>query len=125
MNLVQGAYKSFSDGDIPAVLAIMNDAIEWHEPKGFIYNGTFCGQEDILNNVFLKLGTEWTNWQATPEEFIEGGETNVVLGHYSGTFNETGKNALAPFAHIWKIKNGKVIKFRTYMDTVMIQRTTG
>ena len=100
----------------------MDEKIEWHEAEGFPYGGTYHGPNAVLNNVFMKLATEWEDFQVLPDEYIDGGDTIVVLGHYSGAYKETGKGMRSPFAHVWKIRNGKVCEFRQYTDTVLVQR---
>ena len=34
----------------------------------------------------------------------------------------TGKSFSAPFAHVWKILNGKAVSFHQYTDTAVHQR---
>ena len=38
--IIQGAYQAFGEGDIPKVLAVMDDKIEWTEAEGFPLHGT-------------------------------------------------------------------------------------
>ena len=33
--IIQGAYQAFAEGDVPKVLALMDDKIEWAEAEGF------------------------------------------------------------------------------------------
>lgn len=58
----------------------------------------------------------------TPEEFVEEGDQVVSLGLYSGTRKETGKSFSAPYAHVWTLRDGKVVRFRQYTDTAVVQR---
>ncbi|MCM2272353.1 MAG: nuclear transport factor 2 family protein [candidate division Zixibacteria bacterium] len=115
------AYGAFATGDIPAVLAVLDPNIEWTEAKGFPYGGTYVGQEAVLSNVFIKLGTEWHGYSAKPAEYIDAGDRVVVLGQYSGSYKATGKNFAADFAHVWTFKNGKAVKFVQYTDTVLVR----
>ncbi len=55
----------------------------------------------------MRLGTEWEGFAAIPDEFIDAGDTVVVLGTYSGRYRSTGKSFQANFAHVWKIRTGK------------------
>ncbi|WP_456428159.1 nuclear transport factor 2 family protein [Rhodocaloribacter sp.] len=122
LDLIRAAYAAFARGDVPAVLGLMDENIAWREAEGFPYGGLYHGPEAVLNNVFMKLGTEWEGYRAKPEEFIDGGDTCVVLGTYSGTWLATGKRMEAPFAHVWKMRDGKAYAFRQYTDTVLVQR---
>jgi ketosteroid isomerase-like protein len=69
----------------------------------------------------MKLGSEWDGFSAVPVEFIDGGDTVVALGTYSGTYKATGKRLSVPFAHVWKMEGGKVITFLQYTDTAIVQ----
>ena len=80
------------------------------------------GPEAVLNNVFMKLGGEWDGYAAVPREFIADGATVVVLGEYSGTYRATGVSFKAPFAHVWKLKDGKAVSFQQYTDTAVHRR---
>ncbi len=113
-------YQAFAAGDIPAVLQSFDENIEWTEAEGFSYGGTYRGGEAILDNVFMKLATEWTDFKAEPVEFLDAGERIVALGNYSGSYKATGKSMNAPFAHVWTLEDGKIVKFVQYTDTLKV-----
>jgi uncharacterized protein len=116
-------YESFATGDIPGVLGAMDPNISWTEAEGFMYGGTYTGPNAILENVFMKLGTEWEGFAAVPDQIVDGGDTVVALGNYSGKFLETGKSMSVPFAHAWTFRDGKAVKFVQYMDTLVAARS--
>jgi ketosteroid isomerase-like protein len=122
LEILRSAYGAFAKGDIPAVLAIFDPKIEWTEAEGFPYGGTYIGPDAVLKNVFMKLGTEWDGYSAKPTEYIDAGERVVALGQYSGSYKATGKSFKADFAHVWAFRNGKVVKFVQYTDTVLVQK---
>jgi uncharacterized protein len=95
--------------------------VKWTEAEGFPYGGTYTGPEAVLQNVFMKLGTEWEGFSAVPHEFVVDGETIVALGTYGGKFKATGKRMSAPFAHVWKLQDGKVRTFWQHTDTALVQ----
>lgn len=118
--IIENVYKSFETGDIPGLLETFDENIEWTEAEGFPYGGTYTGADSILENVFMKLGSEWENFAAVPEEFLDAGDKIVVLGNYSGKYKETGKSMNIPFAHVWTVENGKIAKFVQYTDTLKV-----
>jgi uncharacterized protein len=122
LNIIQGTYAAFAKGDVPGVLGVMDADISWTEAEGFPYGGTYHGPNAVLEGVFMRLGTEWDGFAAVPAEFIDGGDTVVVLGKYSGTYKATGKSFQADFAHVWKFRDGKVVRFAQYTDTLLVHR---
>lgn len=118
-DLVQRVYEAFAVGDIPSVLGFLAADVHWTEAEGGPYGGVSIGPEAVLNNVFMKLGGEWDGYAAVPREFIADGATVVVLGEYSGTYKATGKSFKAPFAHVWKLEDGKAASFQQYTDTAI------
>lgn len=122
LNSVQSVYEAFAKGDIPTVIGFLSPDIEWTEAEGFPYGGTYRGSDSVLNGVFMKLGTEWEGFAAVPDEFLDAGETVVVLGKYSGTYKATGKSFQANFAHVWKTSEGKAVRFTQYTDTLLVHR---
>ena len=119
LTTVQNLYAAFARGDIPTVLGAMAPEIRWTEAEGGPYGGVSIGPEQVLHNVFMKLGTEWDGFAAVPAEFVADGNTVVALGEYSGTYKGTGKSFRAPFAHVWKLVDGKAVSFHQYTDTAV------
>ncbi|HET9530805.1 MAG TPA: nuclear transport factor 2 family protein [Blastocatellia bacterium] len=122
LNLVQGVYDAFAKGDIPVVIGFLSPDIDWTEAEGFPYGGTYRGPDAVLEGVFMRLGTEWEGFAAVPDEFIDGGDTVVVLGRYSGKYKATGKSFQSDFAHVWKVREGKAVRFVQYTDTLLVHR---
>ena len=122
LNAIKAVYEAFAKGDIPAVLGVLSPDIAWTEAEGFPYGGTYHGPRGVLEGVFMRLGSEWDGFAAVPDEFIDGGDTVVALGKYSGKYKATGKSMQANFAHVWKIQNGKAAQFIQYVDTLLVDR---
>jgi ketosteroid isomerase-like protein len=104
----------------------MDPNIAWTEAEGFMYAGTYTGPNAVLENVFMKLATEWESFAAVPSKIVDGGDGNVIsTGTYSGKFLKTGKSISVPFAHEWEVRDGKIVQFRQYTDTAVIARDLG
>ena len=122
LDSVKALYQAFAAGDIPSVLGFLSRDIDWTEAEGFPYGGTYHGPNAVLTEVFIRLGSEWIGFAAVADEFIDGGDTVVALGKYSGTYKKTGKSFQANFAHVWKVQDGKAIRFIQYVDTLLVNR---
>ena len=93
------------------------DKISWTEAKGFPYAGTYIGLESVTKNVFSRLGSEWIDYKFTPEDYVAGDDKVVAFGTYMGTYKITGKSFEARVAHVWKLKDGKIISFEQFVDS--------
>jgi hypothetical protein len=122
LQTVRAAYAAFATGDMPSVLAVLAPDIEWTEAEGFPYGGTYRGPQAVLEGVFMRLGQDWDNYAAIPDDFLADGERVVAFGHYSGRNKATGRSFVAPFAHVWTFRNGKAVRFLQYVDTVLVRR---
>lgn len=91
--------------------------ISWTEAKDFPYAGTYIGLENVTQNVFNRLGSEWIDYKFTPENYVASDDKVVAYGTYSGTYKITGKSFTARVAHIWKLKDSKIISFEQFVDS--------
>ena len=117
---VRALYAAFAKGDMPAALATMAPDIVWTEAENYPYadHNPYVGPEAVLMGVFARIGGDWDGFAAISDELIDGGDTIVSLGHYSGTSKATGKTMRAQFAHVFRVKNGKIASFQQYADTL-------
>jgi uncharacterized protein len=123
---IRGLYDAFAKGDVPAVLGAFDDNIEWTEAEGFMYGGTYNGPNAVLENVFMKLATEWEGFAVKLGKVVDGGDGNVIsTGTYSGKYLKTGKSTEVPFAHEWELRDGKIVRFRQHTDTAVVARQLG
>ena len=120
--IIQGAYEAFAKGDVPSVLAMMDDKIEWTEAEGFpLYDGTFVGPQAIVDGVFMRLGEIGDDFTVTPTRFVAEGDVVVAVGTYSWKHRSTGEPATVQMAHVWTLRDGKIISFEQLVDTLKVQ----
>ena len=123
IEIIKTVYAAFAAGDGPAAFAHMDPAIIWNEAENFPYadRNPYIGPGAIGEGVFFRLATEWDNFKVVPAELIDGGDSIVSLGRYTGTFKATGKPIDAQFVHVFRLANGKVTRFQQYTDTAQAQ----
>jgi len=119
-DIIRGAYAAFASGDIPQVLSIFNDDIEWIEAAGYIYAGTYTGAEAIVQNVFTRLGSEWDGFLVEPDTFISEGDQVAALGWLSGTYKATDIAMRARYVHWFTMADGRVSRFESILDSVKV-----
>lgn len=118
--IVQDIYQALSVGDISAAFSHIDEAVEWTEAAGFPYGGTYRGHVGVIEGVLKKLAAEWENWSTVPGELVADGRTVVVIGQYGGTCRATEKSFSAPYVHVWKFNDAKVISFTQHTDTLVV-----
>ena len=127
LDLIRGLYGAFEAGDIPGVLGRMAPDMEWNEAENFPYadGNPYRGHDAIVGGVFARLGGEWDGFSPVPDEFLDAGDTIVVLGRYRGACKATGKPLDAQMAHVWRIRDGKAVHFQQYTDTLQVAKVMG
>jgi ketosteroid isomerase-like protein len=119
-DVIDKAYRAVAVGDIPAFLGLLDDKVEWTEAAGFPLAGTYHGPQAVLEGVFTRLGSEWDGFKVEASQLVAEGDEVVGLGTYSGTYKATGKSFSARFAHVWTVKDGKVVRFEQIVDSAKV-----
>jgi len=123
VDLVRSAYEAFGRGDTETVGSLLAET-EWHEAEGMPYGGTYTGAEAIFGNVFGPITQDVEGFTAGPDEILDAGEEKVVsLGRYGGR----GSNGPVdvPFAHVWTVRDSKIVRFDQYADTKLFGQAVG
>ena len=125
--LVKGIYSAFGNGDVPAVLGAMSPDIVWNEAENFPLadRNPYVGPQAILEGVFARLGSDWEGFAVDPQQYLDAGDSVVVLGRYRGTCRATGKPVDAQLVHVWRIEDGKAKAFQQLTDTLQFAKATG
>ena len=108
--------RGVSRGDIDHLRLIFAENIKWIHPA---LGGEFNGADSVINDVLIPF---WKNWDLTIDfhRYIEEGDTIVVLATYQGIYKPTGNEVNEPTAHVWDLKDGKIVRFRQYVDTASL-----
>jgi uncharacterized protein len=128
LNVVKNTYEAFGRGDMPSVLAVMDPNIEWREAEGNPYMPSgepWTGPDEIVEKLFMRLGTEWDPFLVHPEKYHAAGDAVVVEGRYTGKYKETGKSMDIQVCHVWEVRGGKLKKFQQYVNTAVLQEVMG
>ena len=118
-DIVKALYDAFAKGDVPAVLGAFDPQIQWRAAENFLYadGNPYVGPMAVAEGVFQRIVSDVENFAVLPEHFVEAGDTVVVEGRYRGKMKATGTPVDAQFAHVWQLRDGKVVRFQQYTDT--------
>lgn len=121
-DIIRAHYAASDRGDIEGMLAPLAPDVRWTEAAGFPYAGTYIGPQAVAENVFARIQADWEGFTLAIDEVIDGGDTVVGLGTYSGTNRVTGRPFTARVTHIWRLEDGVVTGFEQITDTVPVAR---
>ena len=125
LEIVRSTYEGKTSEENGKNLAkYVAENISWTEAKGFPYAGTYIGLENITSNVFYRLGSEWIDYKFTPEGYVVEDDKVVAYGTYSGTYKATNKFFKARVAHLWHLKDGKIMSFEQFVDSKTVDAST-
>jgi ketosteroid isomerase-like protein len=125
LELLRSVYDAFSRGDIATVLSAFDPEIQWFQAEHNPYqpdHACWIGPEAILSNLFQKMVLEWDAFAIHVSDLWDAGNTLVMEGRYTGTFNQTGERLNAQVCHVWRIRHAKFTRFQQYVDTAQMRR---
>jgi len=127
VEVVRSVYEAFARGDVPAVLGAMDEQIEWHEAEHITYwpGGPFVGPQAVLEGVIARIPEDYDGFRIDVRRFVGCGDTVLVEARYRGTVRATGKALDAQVAHVWDLRDGRLVRFQQYSDTWQFAEVTG
>lgn len=101
---------------------LLDPEVEWLISSCFPAGGNYYGRNAIFEDFFPNLISHFDQWTAKPDQLLDAGDAIVALGHYMGRVKNNGAEVSIPFAHVWWIREGKIVKVQQYADTALLQR---
>jgi ketosteroid isomerase-like protein len=122
VQVLRDAYAAFARQDIPAVLAAFDEDITWTTSDSLPFGGTVQGHDGVLG-FFGSLSRQFTEVSVEPVEFIDAGDTIVVITHdrVAGPNGSVDTGA----AHLWRMRGGKAVSFTEYADAAPVLQVLG
>ena len=123
---LQKGYDAFGQGDMDTIRSIWTDDFTWQGPDygPLPQSGRFEGPGATFE-MFGQLMEKWDDMSVVPDEFIENGDTAVALGHVQARAKSGGEQVKVPFAHVWRMRDGKAERVQILEDTAVMARALG
>lgn len=120
VQVVKALYAALGKGDIPAVLAMLAEDVEWEmpHPREIVpFGGKWQGREEV--GKFFATMHDYTEFkQVALQEFVAQNDKVIVLGHIKVLVKPTEREYENDLVAVWTVENGKVKQMRDFMDTV-------
>ncbi len=93
-DITKQAFSAFMSGNIPALLEMLADDVEWRflasQETGTPYGGTYKGRQQVAG-FFAKLAETTEILEFEPREFLEGPDHVTTIGRWKGRALPDGK----------------------------------
>lgn len=119
MEAVQAMYRSFDEGDVPAILARLSPDIEWEHDSvdhGVPWLQPRRGLAQV-EGFFRELGSlDFRRFE--PRSFLASGDQVAAVIAVELASKATGRAIRDLEMHLWTFgADGKVVRFRHFADT--------
>lgn len=118
LEVVQTAYAAFGRGDLPAILSLVSENVDWKffGARGLPYTGAFRTKDEVAK-WFASIPEVDDILVFEPREFITGGEHVTVLGWERTRARPSGNIFETEWAHVFTVRGGRVVRFWAMYDT--------
>jgi uncharacterized protein len=115
-------YDAFASGDVQTATEPFADDIRWEGSNSnrIPGSGTYTGAEEIVQKAWSQIPENFDDFKLSPDEFIEDGDTVVVLGHSNAKAKSTGKEIKVPFVHVWRFEGEQAKRVQLLTDTAVV-----
>ena len=125
-SIIKHIYDRLAVGDFQPVFDSLAPHFEWTEAENIPYSPGYSIKDpaEIQSVVFNELAKDFADFHINVISISSGGATVLVEGRYVGKTN-SGKDLDAIYAHVWDLKDDKVVRFQQYSDTYQWRRVLG
>jgi ketosteroid isomerase-like protein len=117
---VNTVYEAFARGDIPAVIEVLTDDVDWASEAASTdvpWWGPRHGKAEV-GAFFEQLGTAMEVTEFTPLVVTGNGDDVLTVVRYGAKSRTNGKAALMELHHHWRFRDGKIAYYRGAEDTL-------
>lgn len=121
---VKDAYAAFGRGDVATILSMLAPDVSWEleAPAEISIAGIRKGPEAV-KGFFQAIASDHANPKLEIAEYLSSTDAVATFGRYKCTL-KNGKHVDSPIAHLFKFRDGKIIRFVDYTDTAALLEST-
>ena len=111
---LQDIYDHWGRGDWAYLPPIYADDFEWGYSDEFPGIAGVYRDTETPNPRMRTWLSGWEFWRCDAEEYIEQGDTVIVLTRYRGRGKGSGVEVDVPGAHVWQMRDGMAVRFEVF-----------
>jgi len=115
---VQDAYAAFGRGDIATILSMLAPDVSWEleGPAEISFAGIRKGPEAV-KGFFQGIANDNADSKLEIAEYLSSADAVATFGRYKCTIKKTGRRVDTPMAHLFKFRDGKIVRFVDHINT--------
>jgi ketosteroid isomerase-like protein len=110
--VVDDAYTAFGKGDVPTVLGLLADDVEWSVPDSVPHGRDARGPEQV-GEFFGGLAELWSDFGIEIDEIADAGDKVISVGRAAGKLEGTPTGY--GFVHVFTVDGGRIVRFDEYV----------
>ena len=116
---IESVYDAFSRGDIAHIVGLVAPHAVWRQFKTVPWGGDYTGPSGAAE-FFTKLNAAAETTGFTARENIDVGPEVYSFGTYQCVIRSTGKSATMDWMFRWRVEDGRITLFDSYVDSAVI-----
>jgi ketosteroid isomerase-like protein len=116
--VLRGGYEALERGDAGPLLDLLGEDFEWAEPElpGYPLGGVHRGAEGLATGVLAPLAELLEGLTFSLGDVVVTAQREVVTGVMRGSPAGAAVEWELPFAHLWELRDGVVVRGEGYFD---------
>jgi ketosteroid isomerase-like protein len=114
VELIRPIYEEWGRGNWTPYFDVYDPHMEWGWSSEFLGLGGVFEDRETPNPRLRAWLSEWEDWRAEANEFLEFGDYVVVLATYRGHGRGSGVEIATEGAHVFKVRDGKVVRLEIF-----------
>jgi ketosteroid isomerase-like protein len=123
-DLIGRALGFIDDGDLPALMELLDPEIEWRPPVQGTLDEAYHGHDGV-RQLFRDLTDAWDSFEHSEVELVEGGDATVVVSRLKLHAQASDMVVDEHWAYALRVKNGLVSWVQMYTDPEQALREHG
>jgi len=114
VEIVRRGYRAWNAGETDEIVEALSPKVEWRGHSQLPEPGPVHGREAV-GGWIQRLTEAWSELSAEPVEFVDSGDSVVVLVRMAGRGRGSGVEVHGGLdVHVWTLDGGRVTRFRMY-----------
>jgi ketosteroid isomerase-like protein len=116
VEVLREIYDHWGRGDWEYLPTVYADEFEWGWSPEFPEIAGVYRDERSPNPRLQTWLSPWEHWQVEVEDYLEDGDTVIVLARYRGRGKGSGVDVDVPGAHVWRMRDGRAIRLEVFAN---------